>query len=131
MLVVLMAVIIMTMAMMMIMVIMMVMLMMIMVMVIRRAGYLDRHRMKNQVKMIDGDDTADNDAFDNTIADADASMMLFIILLLMLMVLLIISLLMLTMLMNRRAGYLDRHQMERQLKKEQAAKVERVRYLRY
>ena len=31
---------------------------------------------------------------------------------------------------NRRAGYLDRHQVEMQLKREQAAKVERVRYLR-
>ena len=53
-------------------------------------------------------------------------MMMMVIMMMMLKVMM-----MMTMMMIRRAGYLDRHQMERQLKKEQAAKVERGRYLRY
>ena len=54
--------------------------------------------------------------------------MIQLLLLLMTMMMLLKKVMMLWMI--RRAGYLDRHQMERQLKKEQAAKVERVRYLR-
>ena len=58
-------------------------------------------------------------------------MAMTMLLLLMTMLMTMMIMMMMTMLTIRRAGYLERHQMEDQLKKEQAAKVERVRYLRW